>query len=114
MRGTPEAILADRERVAALADLYGPLLTPRQREVLDLYHAQDLSLTEVAQRGGVSRQAVHDLLRRACALLELYEVRLGLLARERQRQREMAALLEALADGALEHALVLARQMAQG
>lgn len=88
----------ERARVSLLNDFYGPLLTPRQRELVALYFDQDLSLGEIAAQFGVSRQAVHDLLRRSAAALEGYERRLGLAARferQRARLREMRALLAA-------------------
>jgi predicted DNA-binding protein YlxM (UPF0122 family) len=118
-RTDPEAALAGRERVAALADLYGALLTPRQREIVGLYYAEDLSLAEVAERTAVSRQAVHDLLRRAVASLEAYEARLGLLQRDQARRREAAALLVALeaarrGQAPLTLAEALARRLAEG
>ncbi len=61
-------------------DLYGPLLTPKQQEAVRLYYEQDLSLGEIASECKVSRQAVHDLLRRAEVALEKYEQKLRLLA----------------------------------
>ncbi len=65
-------------RLHRLYDLYRGLLTPRQQDVFELYHWQDLSLGEVAEHLGISRQAVHDLLRRSEALLEETEGVLGL------------------------------------
>ncbi len=88
----PEQVLANRARVGILWDLYGALLTGRQREILGLYYGEDLSLAEVAERTGVSRQAVHDLLRRTLAGLEGYEARLRLAERTARRQRRGRAL----------------------
>jgi predicted DNA-binding protein YlxM (UPF0122 family) len=88
----------DRARVSLLNDFYGPLLTERQRELVGLYYDQDLSLGEIAAQLGVSRQAVHDLLRRGRRALTDYEERLGLVARferQRARLREMQRLLTA-------------------
>ena len=80
----------------ALADLYGPLLTERQRDILRRYYHDDLSLGEIAAEEGISRQAVHDLLRRGLAALRTYERRLGLAARQGRRDeaaRELSAAL---------------------
>ncbi|HOB86477.1 MAG TPA: YlxM family DNA-binding protein [Bacillota bacterium] len=65
-------------RVNLLSDIYGPLLTGRQRQVLDLYYRDDLSLGEIAAEFGISRQAVYDLIRRAVGTLEELEQKLGL------------------------------------
>lgn len=73
-------ILEKLGRIAQLYDLYGSLLTPKQRDAVRLYYEQDLSLGEIASECMVSRQAVYDLLRRAEAALEKYEQKLGLLA----------------------------------
>lgn len=71
----------DPVRMALLLDLYGPLLTERQREAAHLHFEEDLSLGEMAENLGVSRQAVHDTLQRAQAALEELESRLGFLQR---------------------------------
>ena len=65
-------------RAALLLDAYGPLLTERQFRALDMFYQQDCSLAEIAQAGGSSRQAAHDLIRRGEAQLEEYEKLLGL------------------------------------
>ena len=68
-------------RIGWLLDFYGGLLTGRQREMLSSYYNEDLSLAEIAQDEGISRQAVHDALRRGETALEGFESRLGLLSR---------------------------------
>jgi 16S rRNA (guanine1207-N2)-methyltransferase len=73
-----DATLASRDRANRLFDAYGALLTPQQRRLLQRYYYHDLSLGEIAQQTRVSRQAVHDGLRRALAALERYEAALGL------------------------------------
>ncbi len=86
-----------------LADTYGPLLTKRQQMCLDLHYDQDLSLAEIAEQLGVSRQAVHDILKRSEAQLQEYEEKLGLVARQSRRQqllKQLAALLDNKASGA--------------
>lgn len=61
-----------------LWDVYGPLLTARQREMADLYFNYDLSLGEIAEQKGVSRQSVSDCLHKCRGQLEEYEEKLGL------------------------------------
>ena len=64
-----------------LLDIYGPLLTDRQREVVDLYANENYSLAEIAEEVDISRQGVRDTVMRCSAKLRDYEQRLGLLAR---------------------------------
>ena len=54
----------DRIRFGSLYEIYGALLTEKQRQCLELYFCEDYSLAEVAEEMQVSRQAIHDLLRR--------------------------------------------------
>lgn len=65
-------------RTNLLYDIYGSLLTERQREMMRLYYSFNLSLAEIAEERGVSRQAVHDLIQRALASIEDFEEKLGL------------------------------------
>ncbi len=65
-------------RINVLYDIYGPLLTGRQQEVLKLYFSDNLSMGEIALEYGISRQAVHDLIRRALASIEAFDEKLGL------------------------------------
>jgi predicted DNA-binding protein YlxM (UPF0122 family) len=66
-------------KVVNLYDLYGSLLTKRQRELVEMYYFDDWSLAEIAEHLKISRQAVHDNLRRAEEQLETYEQALKLL-----------------------------------
>lgn len=66
-------------RQALLFDFYGSLLTEKQREIYDLYYQQDLSLGEIGEVQGVSRQAVYDLLKRTEESLNHYEQKLELI-----------------------------------
>lgn len=68
-------------RRTLLYDFYGELLTGHQREVYEAVVLEDYSASEVAADRGISRQGVHDLVRRVDRLLEGYEERLGLVER---------------------------------
>ena len=68
----------DIARASLLYDFYGALLTDRQRDVMALYHEENLSLSEIAQEYDISRQAVHDTLKKAEQALSEYEKKLGL------------------------------------
>ncbi|MCB2155685.1 YlxM family DNA-binding protein [bacterium] len=67
-------------RIGQLMDLYGGLLTDRQRLFVQLHYEDDMSFGEVARQHGVSRQAIHDAVKHAEQSLEDYESKLGLLA----------------------------------
>ena len=67
----------DALEMTLLFDYYGDLLTERQRMCFDLRHNQDLSLGEIAEELGVSRQNVHELITRSVQKLRRYEEALG-------------------------------------
>lgn len=80
-----------------LLDIYGCLLTERQREALSLTFEEDCSLSEIAALHGSSRQAVHDLVERGEAQLRQYEASLGLLEQSRRRAQTVDELRDRLA-----------------
>lgn len=61
-----------------LFDFYGELLTENQKSVYELYHLDDLSLGEISERMGISRQGVYDTLKRCHHQLSFYEEKLKL------------------------------------
>ena len=63
---------------ALLYDFYGELLTDHQKEVYEQFVLEDLSLSEIAESAGISRQGVHDLIKRCNKILEGYEAKLHL------------------------------------
>lgn len=86
-------------KVGLLFDFYGALLTEKQQQCLEMHYLQDLSLSEIADEFGVSRQAVHDILRRAEQTLNEYEVKLKLIERHRRDQhtiRQVYDLVDSL------------------
>lgn len=66
----------ERLRYLGLWDAYGPLLTDLQREICERYYLLDLSLSEIAEEKGVSKQAVSDTLKKSRELLDSYEEKL--------------------------------------
>lgn len=91
--------LAERLRITRLFDTYGRLLTAQQQRWLRLYFHDDLSLGEIAERFAVTRQAVHDTLRRSTDELERFESLLHLVetgGTAERRRRALAARLAAL------------------
>jgi predicted DNA-binding protein YlxM (UPF0122 family) len=91
-----------------LYDYYGALLSERQREVFELYHEDNLSLSEIAADAGVSRQAVHTALGKAETRLAAYEEALGLIAKHEEYDRVLQEIL-AKADGILKDKVRAAR-----
>lgn len=79
--------LEKKQRVNLLMDCYEELLTDKQRDYLDYYYNQDLSLGEIADEFGVSRNAVFDTLKKSVITLEKYESKLKLLEKHVERQR---------------------------
>lgn len=75
-----------------LYDFYSNLLTDKQKEYLELYYADDLSLGEIAQEFSVSRQAVYDNIKRTSKLLEQYESQLQLVADYQRRKKQLETL----------------------
>ncbi len=61
-----------------LYDFYGELLTDHRKEIYEQFIVEDLSLSEIAQDAGISRQGVHDLIKRCNKTLEEYEEKLHL------------------------------------
>ena len=80
-----ENSLEKKQRVNLLMDLYEDLLTEKQREYLDLYYHEDLSLSEISLIKNVSKNAVFDNLKKACLHLENYEEKLNLLEKHQKR-----------------------------
>ena len=82
---------------ALLYDFYGELLTSHQKEIYEQFVLEDLSLSEIAQDAGISRQGVHDLVKRCQKILEGYEEKLHLVRRFlsiKENVHEIEALLD--------------------
>ena len=92
----------DRENLRKKVDLaflsafYGGMLTENQRRVLSLHCEEDLSLGEIAEEVGISRQAVHETLSRASVRLTEMEASLGVAERFRRMESGLEKALQAL------------------
>ncbi len=84
--------MKDDLQFCRLWDLYSPLLTATQREITDLYFNYDLSLGEIADQKGVSRQSVSDCLHKSRKQLESYEAKLGFARTLEEMQAQIDAL----------------------
>ena len=80
-----------------LYDYYGKMLTDKQQEYIDMRYNQDLSLGEIAEIQGVSRQAVFDNLTRTEALLRRMEENIGCIKRHNRNREAIQMILEAAA-----------------
>lgn len=85
--------------LTVLFDLYGELLTEAQNKMFDFYYNDDLSLSEIAENTGITRQGVRDSIKRAEDALLDFEKKLGLaekLERISRKSEEAETLLHSL------------------
>ena len=87
----------DALELILLYDYYGNLLTDRQRECFELRYYQDLSLGEIGEELGISRQGVHDNLSRTEALLRNMETKTGCVSRDLACRKAAKTILDAAA-----------------
>lgn len=87
-------MLEKTTRLILLYDFYQDLLTEKQKQFIELYFQDDLSLGEIAEETGISRQAVYEHIKRAETLLEDYEEKLELLEKFEKRNQIIKELLE--------------------
>ena len=78
--------MAKNLEISLLLDFYGDMLTEKQRDVVELYYNEDLSLSEIAAHSGITRQGVRDSIKRVESVLLDLEERLGLARKFRQIQ----------------------------
>ena len=72
-----------------LFDFFGELLTEKQQEYFDLYHNEDLSLSEIAESAGISRQGVYDIIMRAEKTLAEMESKTGIIKKWCEARAEL-------------------------
>ena len=80
--------------ISVLLDFYGDMLTEKQREVIGFYYNEDLSLSEIGEFEGITRQGVRDSIKRAEGQLLEYEERLHLAARFRRIENVLSSIVE--------------------
>ena len=84
----------DFETINILMDFYGDMLTERQSTFLEYYYVDDLSLAEIAENEGITRQGVRDAIKRAEAQLFEMEERLGLAHRFKEVRKGLEEINE--------------------
>lgn len=98
-RGQEQSIeqrLEERVYLSMLYDFYGAILKENNRRIFEAYIQEDYSISEIAEEMEISRQAVHDAVKRITKQLKGYEEKLGLLERFEQQRSEMRRLHECL------------------
>ena len=101
-------------KIGFLLDFYGEVLSERKRLVMDYYYNDDLSLGEIAEEIGISRQGVRDLIKKAGEELCFYEEKLRMAARFQRIQEEANELLLLLDQANAEESVCrMARELAE-
>ena len=85
--------MAKNLEISVLLDFYGEMLTEKQRDVVELYYNEDLSLSEIAAHSQITRQGVRDTIKRAEGILLGLEERLGLAKRFRRIQEGLDLII---------------------
>lgn len=91
-------------KVSLLLDFYGQLLTEKSLEIMELYYNEDISFSEISENLGITRQAVHDTVKRSVLVLENYESKLSLVQRFISREKIIKEALSELEKGQTERA----------
>ena len=86
--------MAKNYEMALLIDFYGEMLTEKQRSFLEYYYNDDLSLSEIAENEGITRQGVRDAIKRAEAQMLDMEERLGMAARFNEMSEGLKQIIE--------------------
>lgn len=90
--------MEERIYISRLLDLYGELLTRKQKDIMDLYYNDDLSLSEISEHTNTSRQAVFDILKRCHKQLVFYESKLNLLEKSKHFEETYNTLSNIIKD----------------
>lgn len=85
--------------MSLLVDFYGEMLSEKQKEAMDLYYNEDLSLSEIADITGLTRPGVRDRLVKSEAILKKLEDKLGLLKRFEEMKDEISVIASELESG---------------
>ena len=87
-------MIKDTLHMTMLFDFYGELLTEKQREYFDLYHNEDLSLSEIAEKAGITRNGVYDIIKRAEKILQRTEAKTGIVTKWMNTQKDIDKAIE--------------------
>ena len=84
----------DREYIIKLLDTYGSLLTKHQKEIMDEYYNEDLSMIEISENYDVTKAAISDIINRCVKLLKNYETKLKVLEKDEMTNRIIEEMRE--------------------
>ncbi len=85
-------MILEKEYIIELFDVYKNLLTEKQKEYFSMYYFMDFSLGEIASDLNITRNAIHDQIKKAEKLLIEYEIKLGLLKKEKEQLKKISEL----------------------
>lgn len=85
-------MLENIEEISILFDFYGELLPEKQREIFRLYHEDNYSLAEIATEYGITRQGIHEAVKRSTEKLRSYEVKLGLIQKFQSSESALSVI----------------------
>ena len=98
-------------KVAQLFDIYGPLLNEKQRDVINCYYNEDLSLQEIADNNNKSKQAISDMMTRSVDKLFEFEDELSLLEKQQQLKDALISIRELMESSNYEQASEMITQV---
>lgn len=87
-------VLDKRVEMCLLLDFYGSLLTEKQKNIMHKYYEEDISLVEIGNEEGISRQAVRDAIRTSELLLVSFEEKLGFVARHKILKNKINEIID--------------------
>jgi predicted DNA-binding protein YlxM (UPF0122 family) len=87
-------------RLTLLLDYYGELLSEHRREIIEMYYCEDLSLAEIAENTGITRQGVRESIKKSEADLRMFETKLHLAERISALQNTCTSYSDALVQSA--------------
>ena len=82
--------------ISVLCQIYGKLLTEKQLNIMDNYYNLDLSLSEIAENEGITRQAVRDIIKKGENKLFEFEEKLGIMKKTMKQEEKIASILESI------------------
>lgn len=88
--------MEEKIKISILLEIYGNLLTEKQRNLLEDYYNEDLSLSEIAENNLITRQAVRDNLKKGEKKLFEYEEKLGIMKKNIIQEEQIATILSAI------------------